>query len=71
MTAIKTVLEAFQGQIRACQQLGSPFTARLLEILTAELTAGGVLSELVGDWPGIPPRMPCRCVWPVPCMPWS
>jgi hypothetical protein len=54
MTVSAGVPQAFASQIDACRALGSPFTARLLEILAAEIARPGILAGLIGDWPGDP-----------------
>lgn len=48
------VLHAFGQQIAWCERLGSPFTARLLRLLSAEIAAGGPAARLVAAWPGDP-----------------
>jgi hypothetical protein len=45
----------FVEQAGFCDALGSPFTARLIEAMGHDLTAGGPTADLVGDWAG-PPR---------------
>lgn len=52
MAASSTVLDAFATQVDACRALGSPFTATLLETLSAEIAQEGTLAGLIGDWPG-------------------
>ena len=48
------VLQSFRNQIKWCQALGSPFTARLLHQALQDLERGGLLAELIDDWPGNP-----------------
>ncbi|HYC02754.1 MAG TPA: DUF2332 family protein [Azospirillaceae bacterium] len=48
------VLAAFATQVRWCDELGSPFTARLLERAGLALAAGQAPADLLGDWPGDP-----------------
>lgn len=48
------VRDAFAVQIAACRKLGSPFTATLLEVVTAEMEKAGLLAQLIGDWSGDP-----------------
>jgi hypothetical protein len=45
----------FVEQAGICDSHGSPFTARLIERMTADLDAGGPIAALVGHWAG-PPR---------------
>ena len=40
----------FVEQAGFCAEYGSPFTARLIEALGADLAAGGPTAALVGDW---------------------
>ena len=48
------VLRAFRLQARACAEMGSPFTAALLDHAADALETGGPLAELVGGWAGDP-----------------
>jgi hypothetical protein len=50
----QAVLDAFAKQIGWCESLGSPFTARLLTILSDDIAAGGASAELARAWPGDP-----------------
>ena len=50
----RAALDAFAKQIRWCESLGSPFTARLLTILADDIAAGGATAELVRSWAGDP-----------------
>lgn len=50
----QTILNAFAKQIGWCESLGSPFTARLLTILSDDISAGGGAAELTRRWPGDP-----------------
>lgn len=54
MKDVKMLEDAFRGQIAACRQLGSPFTAAVLEVLLSDMAAGGPTAEMVADWPGNP-----------------
>lgn len=49
------LLEHFNEQAAFCDAYGSPFTARLIEAMAADLVAGGPVAALVAEWPG-PPR---------------
>lgn len=51
---MRGVLAHFLEQAGFCDALGSPFTARLLRALAADLEAGGVVADLVGSWAGRP-----------------
>lgn len=46
--------DAFEGQMAACRQLGSPFTAELLNVLRQKAELGGILAEMINSWPGDP-----------------
>jgi hypothetical protein len=46
--------DTFRRQIIDCRQLGSPFTATVLEILLENIEAGGRLAAAVATWPGDP-----------------
>lgn len=48
------VLNAFRRQIKGCNWLGSPFTARILEVLADDWDRGGAMRELLPEWPGDP-----------------
>lgn len=48
------ILESFRTQSAGCEQYGSPFTAELIAQMAADLSAGGPVAELVGDWPTNP-----------------
>lgn len=50
----RAALDAFAKQIRWCESLGSPFTARLLTVLADDIAAGGATAELVRSWAGDP-----------------
>jgi len=45
------VQDEFTSQADACQRLGSPFTARLLTLAAARLTACGSVGEALAAWP--------------------
>jgi len=49
------LVDAFREQVRWCDQLGSPFTARLLEWLVDDWRAGGPLRGLLPGWTAGPP----------------
>lgn len=49
------LLDAFRDQVRWCDQLGSPFTARLLAWLADDWRAGGPMRTLVPAWTAGPP----------------
>ncbi len=48
------VLAAFGKQVGWCEELGAPFTARLLRMLADDLRRDGPTARLVGAWPGDP-----------------
>jgi hypothetical protein len=48
------VLFNFAGQAKACDALGSPFTARLCRLLPEALDAGTSTGRRIRDWPGEP-----------------
>jgi len=48
------VLNAFRRQIKGCNWLGSPFTARVLEVLADDWDHGGATRELLPQWLGDP-----------------
>jgi hypothetical protein len=43
---------ALRGQARACEELGSPFTARVLRLLAERLSPGSPLADRLFGWPG-------------------
>lgn len=45
---------AFAYQIDACEALGSPFSARVLRLVAADLAAGGPFAVLAAPWVGLP-----------------
>ena len=45
---------AFRRQARACKELGSPFTAKLLNLLADDLSEQTPVGKAVLDWPGDP-----------------
>ncbi len=46
------VRESFERQARACEMLGSPFTARLCRMAAAKLSTSGVVGRAILEWPG-------------------
>jgi hypothetical protein len=49
--APRTPLESiFLGQARACRNLGSPFSATVLEVMLADLQAGGVFADVMAPF---------------------
>jgi hypothetical protein len=48
------LLAHFREQAGFCEEYGSPFTAQLITCMGEDLTAGGVVAELVGAWPTNP-----------------
>jgi hypothetical protein len=54
MASKAEIVAAFREQVRWCDRLGSPFTARLMARAAEALEGGGKLAELIGDWPGNP-----------------
>jgi hypothetical protein len=48
------VIESFREQIRWCDELGAPFTSRLLAGALQDLEANGWLAQRIGDWSGHP-----------------
>ena len=49
-----TVREAFRDQARWCDQLGSPFTARVCRLCAERLSAAIPVATRILDWPGDP-----------------
>lgn len=54
MASTSEVIEHFAQQAQYCQVYGSPFMARLLEVLGRDIEAGGPTADLVADWPRSP-----------------
>lgn len=54
MSATERVLEQFAGQARYCEQLGSPFTARLCRLLAARLDRRTRFGDRILGWAGDP-----------------
>lgn len=50
------LIDAFREQVRWCDRLGSPFTARLLEWLADDWLAGGPTRALLPSWQGGAPK---------------
>ena len=49
-----SVVEHFEGQAKACDELGSPFTASLCRLLAQRLDRGTMFGRRILDWPGDP-----------------
>ena len=49
------LIESFREQVRWCDRLGSPFTARLLAWLADDWRAGGPMRTLIPQWTAGPP----------------
>ena len=54
MASKAEIAAAFRMQAEWCQRLGSPFTATLATLSAQALERGGLLGDLIGDWPGEP-----------------
>lgn len=54
MTSIDMAAAVFEGQMKFCEQLGSPLMARLLRVLAADIKAGGPVAELLKPFEGDP-----------------
>ncbi len=50
MTSAKDAVDAFSLQAGFCEQLGSPFTGRVLKALAHDIAAGGVARELLSSF---------------------
>jgi hypothetical protein len=50
----QSIAEAFRKQVAWCRALDSPFSARVLASLAADIEAEGILPGIIGDWPGDP-----------------
>lgn len=55
MTTHNALIESFREQVRWCDKLGSPFTARLLEALVQDWLDGGPMRTLLPAWTVGPP----------------
>lgn len=55
MNAHHALVDAFHEQVRWCDKLGSPFTARLLAWLADDWLAGGPMRALIPQWTSDPP----------------
>jgi hypothetical protein len=53
-TSTERVLRQFDDQALACEQLGSPFTARLCRVLAQRLDRRTNFGRTILDWPGDP-----------------
>lgn len=49
-----SVMEHFEGQAKACDELGSPFTASLCRLLAQRLDRSTLFGRRILDWPGDP-----------------
>jgi hypothetical protein len=54
MSSTAAVIAHFVEQARHCEDYGSPFMARLLEVLGRDIETGGPTANLVADWPRSP-----------------
>lgn len=54
VTSTERVLQQFTDQALACEQLGSPFTARLCQVLARRLDRRSSFGRTILDWPGDP-----------------
>lgn len=54
MTSTERVLRQFADQALACEQLGSPFTARLCQVLARRLDRRSSFGRTILDWSGDP-----------------
>ncbi len=52
MTLPVTIQEHFRGQVRACEELGSPFTALLCRLIADRLEPDGPFARRIATWPG-------------------
>ncbi len=50
MTAREQLVDAFTLQAGFCENLGSPFTARVLKVLAADIASDGILADLLDDF---------------------
>ena len=53
-TRAARIRDSFREQARACDALGSPFTARILALLAGALPPGSALTDRILGWPGEP-----------------
>jgi hypothetical protein len=49
-----SVRGAFRAQARVCEEMGSPFTARLCRLIAERLAPGDAVADRVLGWPGDP-----------------
>ena len=49
-----SVRDAFRAQARVCDEMGSPFTARLCALVAERLAPGDAVADRVLGWPGDP-----------------
>ncbi len=54
MTLPPAITAAFRAQARACRDLGSPFTARLCDLIAGRLTSDTPVGAHIAAWPGDP-----------------
>lgn len=54
MTLPPAITAAFHAQARACRDLGSPFTARLCDLVADRLTSDTPVGAHIAAWPGDP-----------------
>ena len=67
----ETVLAAFAKQIDWCNSLGSPFTARILAVLSDDLARGGATADLArATGSGTRSATRWRCGLRAPCTRW-
>jgi hypothetical protein len=52
--AIETLISSFDLQAQWCDEMGSPFTAKLMRAAAQDLREGGPVAALIDDWPGNP-----------------
>jgi hypothetical protein len=50
----EVIRKSFRMQERGCEELGSPFTARLSRLFSDRLTPGTPVADRILDWPGDP-----------------
>ena len=67
-----TVHGAFEAQARSAPRMGSPFTARLCNLVAERLRPGLPVATACSAGPAIPRTAPtrCRCAWRARCTGW-